>query len=225
MEEGAEKAPRGYRLVNAVLEKSVKMHTDGMAAIEKGGVKLFEGYSPDVSKRYMVAGSFEFQTEVDSLIDLITQNARSCNVELFCATKDFPLHTTIGEGEVPEGMSIENMEGDFASHKGKRALVFSELVMQNGNILLTVEDIPDWFYQLRDEVNKAYAMLGFTPLPIENLVHITLARITQGNDQAIRNFSVIIDELRHDVKKVPIILAIDGLFKGSSINFLNSKPL
>ena len=210
---------------NPVLAKSQKIHANGMEAVAQGGLTLFNGYPKDFEMRYTVAGLFnKNRSDMETVQKSIDTIATGCNLMLHLAGRDFPLHTTIGECVFPEGFNLWHAHGSPFSFEGQdNELVFSELVMDKSKVLLTASSIPDWFFNLRNEVNRAYTTLGFKALPIENLLHISLANIKSGSDQGIRAFAHSVCEWREAIKLQPITLCMDQVFRGPSLNFLNSK--
>lgn len=212
---------------NPVLAKSQKIHANGMEAVAQGGLTLFNGYPKDFEMRYTVAGLFSSaESSLVHLLSLVRMAAEACNLSLHLADRDFPLHTTIGECVFPEGFNLWHAHGSPFSFEGQdNELVFSELVMDKSKVLLTASTIPEWFLNLRKEVNRAYTTLGFKALPIENLLHISLANIKSGSDEEIRAFAEQMDHLREDVKIAPPTPHMDQIFRGPSLNFLNSKRI
>ena len=153
----------------------------------------------------------------------MTDFEKQHSLELYVAGRDFPIHTTVGECVVPSGIALADAFGDV-SNEESRSIVFSELVMQNGNILLTTSEATPWFDDFRNRVNASYEIIGFTPLPIEHLVHITLARIKQGSAEDIRALVETVCAIREDIKKEPIVAKVNRVFRGPSLSLLNKFP-
>jgi hypothetical protein len=218
--------------VNAVLAKSQKLHTDGMAAIAAGGeqIKRFTGYAPGVAKRFMAALLFDqsrsLMAETTGLffMDDFAVFAKAKGIDLLLAGRDFPVHITVGEGEVADTGDFYKFPLFAGTMPDGHNVVLSELVMQGTNLLLTASSIPEWFQALRDGVNDNYRdskMVAVKPIPIENLMHMTLARVKSGNDAQVQEFAKFVDQLRGVIRSGPIVLKVRTLYQGVSLEFLN----
>lgn len=209
---------------NLVLAKVDKIHADGIKAIAEARVGLFIGFPPTL-RRFNVALLFSEGSIVElanRIILPVAGIADASGVGLYLGSRDYPIHATLEEAEPIEG-EVPSQIIEFSDLSlPDFGICFSELIMDRGNFLLAVSEIPEIILELRRKIHEIFVGRGMRSLPIQDMLHITIARVTRGSPEAIKQFAGGVEELRREVKKKPVTLIPNSFFLGNVLEFLTS---
>ena len=101
---------------------------------------------------------------------------------------------------------------------------FDSLLVGDGCILLAATEIPREITDLREELSTLYSQFGLETLPLDNLFHITLTRMTTVVKPSMADiFIERIESLHQKVAENPLILKATGLQKTSAFDMLHSR--
>lgn len=208
--------------MNPVEEKANGIHERGLEALRNDQVKplVIKDMLASILDRFLVGGLVSYRSlSAEGNIPWLMENvARVSGIEFFAAGSHFPLHFTIGEGKA------SNREFSFAELKNDadikqigtlslKGLIFDTLVLDKGNLLLTASTIPPEIIALREKLDEIYPRYGFQHLRIQDLLHMTIARITrfsddqserqQDLDRYVRLMEVLREEFRAEPAEIP----------------------
>ncbi len=218
-------------------QKYAEIDLIGREALDRAEIKPFEGFGENIKNRFIVALQFApesekvLETRVTSEVERI---GRESGIEFFLAGKDFPIHSTLGEGlyeggDVPRREDIfrevhqdEKLKALTERKRGER-LIYKYLLLDKGNVMLTSVEIPEDVGKIREELAAIYAGHNLKPLRIENLLHVTVGRITKipdGGAEQFREYKKKMIELRHRISEDPLRLEVKKMSDGPSYEFL-----
>ncbi|HEY4498885.1 MAG TPA: hypothetical protein VJH94_02355, partial [Candidatus Paceibacterota bacterium] len=207
---------------NPVLEKANRIHEAGLIAVENGEVVGFR-WPGDLIQRFNCSVRFD-----DSVLNLfrvlqeVSDSALEGNVALLLAGVHYPLHCTLGEGLTSDGSVAPD---EFIFDGGAHELIgeewsFSELVVDKGNLLLAASEIPNLVLTVRVSLEAFYTRMGLKPMPIKDLLHISLARIRSGGKEGIRTYAYGLLQMRNLVSRNPIRFRVNRIYTGSAKKLL-----
>lgn len=213
---------------NPVLEKANRIHGAGLTAVRNGQVKPFS-FAPDLKQRYncsMIIGksATAIRAEAQLLSDIITPircKAIPAGVDCLACVVHYPAHSTLCEALTLDGSDApDSFEIEGFPDLSRTAIPFTELVCDKATTFLAVSEIPEEILEVRAILEKFYADRGLKPLPITDLLHMTVARITSGGPEAIRDYTERLLDLRNHLKENPLRMTFGGFWKGSAARLL-----
>ncbi|OGZ01641.1 MAG: hypothetical protein A2946_02100 [Candidatus Liptonbacteria bacterium RIFCSPLOWO2_01_FULL_53_13] len=163
------------------------------------------------------------------ILDILANMENELGVSLLLASRDFPLHATIqngifeGEDGAKEKKIFQELAGDEGIIQSEKEItgifvIFKYLLIDKGNILLTASEIPEAIIEARNRASHEYMAKGLRPLPMEHILHLTLARIVgkppQGAEKAFNDYQQRLVQLRHAISASPISARIEKVKKG-----------
>ncbi len=222
--------------------KYIGMNRSGIAALRSGKIEEFKGFSDSLANRFVIALTFSPSslTRVGRLTQAIRMGIeRGMGIKMIIADIDFPLHSTVMEGfEAPQ--SVEARKQIFSSLSENESLrqlasalegqfiEYKYLLLDKGNIILTAIDIPDFILETRRELEGIYMEAGLKPALLDNLLHISLARMIHIPESAKENgFSEYIkfmQFLRHTISHRPLSLQVGRVLCQPTLDLLRTNP-
>jgi hypothetical protein len=224
-----------------VVAKANNIHEDGRKAAILGTETLFTGFPESLVRRVHVSLKFDLVTDEtikQRIIQPLNEMARSIGYEFFKAGSDFPIHTTVLEGEwkgrdpdaVPtltecNLLSLDPSLRDTQSLAKEKTVRFSRLVLNSkGETLLLSQEIPAWTVDMRTRLADTYMWLNFKPLPLDNLLHATLLRLMKvgaGNSvSAMTTYLHEVERINLDLEGMNIVAKVEKVWIGSTANRL-----
>ncbi len=204
---------------NPVLEKANRIHEAGLLAVAAGTITSFT-LAANIRQRYNCSLHFYMNSDFTSrLFGPVQDSSVFWNVGLLLASRDFSVHCTLGEAltaeDAPDRFSFAGAYGLVS-----KELVFTELVVDKGNLLLAASEIPEDVQSARSSLEQFYENEKLTPLRIENLLHITLARVKSGDPESVRHYVNEMVQLRERIHHRPIHLTVSLIYTGSAAQLL-----
>lgn len=225
--------------------KYATINSTGRDALRDGLINEFNTVPEQLMNRFNISISLKKDSEEilrNVALTKVEELEKKLNIKLLLAGRDFPIHITILEGSF-EGDTSENdrktKEGIFneitnnseLQEKLTRELLgkpldFKYLLIDKGNLILTSTDIPQSILETRGTLAHEYAGYGLKPLPMNNILHMTISRINKlpENKQSLLQYEKEIINLRHSLSENPLSLTPDHLYMGSSYSLLTEKP-
>ncbi len=211
------------------LVKTIGNHDRGMAALLSGENKPFSSFPETLKQRYNVSLFPDMRSLelLESLVQQILVKAINGNgLSLYTAGDDYPFHVTLLEGtsDSQQDLSLSDFAPKgYYQTSGMNAdvvgteVAFSELVVDGSNITLHAVNIPEIVIKSRRLLGDRYRQEGFTALPMTDIFHMTLGRITsEMGAQARLNYAVEMLNLRRVIREKPIIVNIGSHYEGAS---------
>ncbi|MBI3442667.1 MAG: hypothetical protein HY007_02785 [Candidatus Sungbacteria bacterium] len=147
-------------------------------------------------------------------------------VKFFLVGRDYPWHCTLQEGVAAEPDLFFDAEGVELVRRIEQVLsattiVYSQLLIDCGNVLLNAAYVPDEIINARQQLSAYYEQRGIRPLPMEDILHCTLARIrTLPKRFRPKKYINHILEVREAILATPVDLNIKRLFCGTAYQLL-----
>lgn len=205
----------------------------------ESGIQEFPGFPEGLKSRFSLLLRFTSGSEQevkDRISGPIQDIGRQLGIGFIIAGRDYPLHSTLLEG-LYEGQDAVVRDKLFESLSknpeiakitngllGER-LIYKYLLLDKGNLLLAAIDIPAHLINFREELAELYRGSGLKPLPLDNLLHISLARMVQlpeENRQSKFNiYRKQLTQLRHDISSNPLSLEVVSLSASSAFDLLH----
>jgi len=221
-------------------EKYAQIDLEGRKALrQEDGVKKFDGFSENLKERFGSTIIFEDQSRGiirDSLIDEIKSISQATGIDFIFADYDFPLHATLLEGlcedeTVRDELFKKIKENDqlmkIINSLNGLEIEFKYLLLDKANVLLTCSHIPREIINARKEISAVFEKSGLKPLRLENILHITIARMTElpkvEQEKKFHEYKNKIIQLRHEISLQPLKLKILKVSSGSTFDFLTFK--
>jgi hypothetical protein len=223
-----------------IAEKYAKIDLEGRKALKKeDSVNKFEGFSENLKNRFGTVMIFNEESKKllkESLIDKIESISKETEIDFALAGRDFPIHSTLLEGlcddEKTSKAVFEKIKGNIElieviNSLNNLEVEFKYLLIDKGNILLTCINIPKEILIARGAINKILEENGLKPLQLNNILHISIARMTNfpaiEQGQKFNEYKEKVVKLRHEISSNPIKLKISEVLAGSSFDFLTSQ--
>lgn len=222
----------------AVVEKSYRIHREGCEKLWRGEMRPFTGVPPEIADRFTVAAVFdncgsERGATDFSRFECFLRGKERFAGKLFLADRDFRLHATIGEGTLPEARigerehafhdvakAIEMRHPDLNNLCGTR-IVFNYAAFDGTNIILTSLQPPQNLPQVREKLAAICRECGLTPIVIENLFHITAARLMSPVARERREaFIEMVEELQWALTQAPLTLTVARILARPTIGVM-----
>jgi hypothetical protein len=208
----------------------------GRKAVAEAAIDEFS-YSPEeMQRRFNVAAQFEPASEQlfnQRVTAALEQAERDFGIKFIIAGRDFPLHTTLLEGK-DAGDDLAGREkkfGELSTDLGDtlrrsltgQAIEFKYLLIDKGNLILTSVQIPEEITAVRTSLDQSYQSHALNTLPMTNILHATVARMTQLPEakETLKQYRDAMIKLRHDISADPLKLRVGDVYTGSTYDLLN----
>lgn len=145
-----------------------------------------------------------------------------------------PISRLVKDGDDPFHFFKSYMDLDMISHSNiwdiflpflrcDRKLKFDSVLIDKGPILLAATEIPQEIIDIRGALSEIYSLYGLKTLPLNNLLHITLARMTKVVDQSnVEEYIYKMEQIHKQIVNDPLELSPYGLYTGNSLTLLTS---
>jgi len=217
--------------------KYAEIDLDGRKTLENPGE--IEGFqSPENwESNFNVVAEFDAESreEIESrILSKLKEIEAELRLPLLIAGRDFALHTTVqlaSQSEDPERQKrlFEELMSDNKISASMDSMVgvpveYKYILIDKGNVLLGSVDMPEAILKAREEIGKNYELKGVKPVSYENILHITLARITdssgEGKEAVPEEYRNRLIKLRHEISSQPITVTIDRVVRGHTSDLL-----
>ncbi len=211
----------------------------GREALEKGKVQNFPDAPEDLAARFrgtqnnlvfyvtFTAGCAKYMRKVALPI---MQIGGLLGVKHLVAGMDYPLHGTVSQGthreediagflNVWQGLHLGSYEGLLTGCE----FVYDQLLFdERGNILLAATEIPLVIREARRELEKFLRLTGFSPTSMENIFHLTAARLASlpANLDQYAEYGQGLERLRQSILNAPLWLQVDTLVARSTLDLV-----
>lgn len=209
----------------------------GRKALVNAEFKEFDYSHEEMKRRFNVSAQFEPSSAEEfgrRITTVLEKNETDFGIKLLLAGRDFPLHTTLLEGRDESVISDDDREAIFSQVAPQaqskttsvvgQEIEFKYLLVDKGNLILTSVDIPETVLHLRSGLAPVYSTGGLRPLPMTNILHITVGRIvkmpTAEKTDALKRYKDEMIKLRHDISSSPLRMKIGEIYTGSAYDFL-----
>jgi hypothetical protein len=201
---------------------------EGRQAVREGRIEDFAGYPETLKNRFVSVLRLGLKSRLEieqRVVQPIESLADELNIELIFPGRDFPLHSTIADG-IFEGTGEVDRSRIFAEISNNAELrrqlgrlhgvdiQYKYLLVDKGNLILTCSEIPPVVSEIRDAINKIYTSHGLKPVSFQNILHMSVARITRQPDmerlEKLRVYQKRLIALRHDLSQNPIVVRVEG---------------
>lgn len=229
--------------LNPIVEKYAKIDLSGRRKLaeDEPDIVEFTGFSPELKKNFSSVLVFSSETErviQERILDKIHAAGILSNIDFFETPKDYPLHATILEGMSNDDEQKRQSIFESLVSEGRLDLLFEQLkgielefkyvLIDKGNILLTAIDIPQVIFEVRRLLAQLYEEAGLTVRPLENILHVSIARMKstpKGADaqKLFLEYKNKMIELRHNISMNPIRAQVVDIKKVPVYNFLTKQ--
>ena len=169
----------------------------------------------------------------ERVIKPMEEAARECGIEYWFTGDIHVIHATAQAGDIDDRSNKAEwqrarglFEGSTELHESARAfegmkIPFKYLIVNGSIITLTCTEIPPEVKAFREQASALLEQNGFKALPMENKIHISVARIKslphEDRAEQLRRFRDLMIKLRHEISASPLQLKVDHLFVGGSV--------
>ncbi|OGG50199.1 hypothetical protein A2704_02565 [Candidatus Kaiserbacteria bacterium RIFCSPHIGHO2_01_FULL_54_36b] len=217
-----------------VLKKYARNNLAGRRAMRDSRVNLLRGYPKSWHENSFAAILFTPESEVrlKGVTQRIEAVGKDLGIVLQLAGKDFPFHSTLLTGAPPEDLSTRDgiysrLYADAAANACAKELEgmnieYRYLLVSEDSITLNADSIPSQIKSFRDALSTAMRAEGTKPISMDNILHVTLARITHlpdgGEHQALQALAQALVGLRHELSKgTPVTVTVNEVTYGQVI--------
>ena len=173
------------------------------------------------------------------VIDRIKTIGDKLGIEFFLAGKDYPMHSIAQSSvyetedaakrmEVYEQARSPEMQERMEKWSGM-PITYKYLMVNDNAITLNSTEIPAEIKDFRESVKPALEGHGIKVLPMENILHITIARITklpdQDREERLQEFKKELIKLRHELSSDPMQLTVDHGWLGTGITYSKREDI
>ena len=103
-------------------------------------------------------------------------------------------------------------------------ITFNAVLVDKGPVLLAATEIPQEILDMRSELTEIYDRAHVKPLPLDNLLHMTLTRMTMPVDQSKSDeYIERIEDIHRRVIENPLQLLVKGIFRGHAFDMLQGR--
>lgn len=223
-----------------VLRKYAGIDLAGRRVLGEAQVKDYLPTPEESKRRFNTALRFEGDSEAifrERVMGPLEQAERDFSTHLTIAVRDFPLHATVMEGRfegAEENKKLEtftDVEKELAAELESvlmgQEIEFKYLLIDKGNLLLTASNIPEIIIAIRERLNAVYAAHDLKPLPMKNILHVTVSRMVQKPQgepdfvvAILRAYRAQMLALRRSISKDPLRLKVGTVYTGSTQDLL-----
>lgn len=213
-----------------IVEKLRGIHDRGILAVNEGRIKPFVVPEAAFTQFILVNAFLHFQF-TNRLLKPLAMLENRLGLQFTLADRDFLLHSTIKQCNLPAGVDADAMEvsdllAAFASIN-KHEAVFDTVVLNDGNVLLAASKVSTVVIECRLELDALIRARGLEPAPID-ILHMTLGRITnlpsEGAELALNTYRDTVLALRAMVAEEPIRLKLGDYWHGQVHRLVTSPP-
>ena len=228
---------------NPVIDKYARIDRSGRKVLAEEGpsIREFPAFPEELKKNFSSALIFsedsreQVREKVIKKLHLIGERVGIAFLE---AGADYPLHATLLEGISNE--EEQSREDTFRSLRENGGLTqsldrlaglqleFKYILLDRGNVLLTAVDIPEEIIGMREELKDVYENAGLQSRPLENILHISLARMREipkgANAQSqFAEYKKAMIQLRHEISSNPLRLDVAAVTRDQTYRFLTGN--
>ena len=215
-----------------IVEKLRGIHDRGILAVNEGRIKPF--VVPEAAfTQFILVNAFSSPTKhLSKLLGTLEMLENPLCVQVTLADRDFLLHATMKQCNLPAGVDADAMEvssllAAFASINDHE-VVFDTVVLNDGNVLLAASEVPTVVSACRLELDKLIRARGLEPTPID-ILHMTLARLItlpgKSLGFALDTYRDTVLELRAMVAEEPIRLKLGNYWHGQVHRLVTTPPV
>lgn len=224
--------------MNSIQKKYLRIERSGRKSLRTYQVEPFTGFDPGLGNRFGVAALFtsQSQTDVKRLAAKVEEIGGKNGITFFTQGKDIQIHSTLLEGEY-QGTERVIREVKFSriSNSGDLnqvltevpdTLTFDRLLLDQGNVLLAASLIPETIIRVRTRLQQIYLSHNLKPLLLDDILHITLARMTiiPPRMDGFTSYVQMMLAVKKHIRFYPLQLSMSGFYKGNVLEFLSKKP-
>lgn len=218
-----------------ILQKYANINRSGKEAVLNENIVKFDGFSESIKDRFITAAIFDeysLNQVEDRVLGQLKRLEDMSGIEFAMANRDYPLHSTIMEGEYKgenqdeKDDLFERLTDDLPIDIKGLEIKYDYILIDKGNVLLVAQTIPEAVLKARESLKNHYSESGLRPLLLENILHCSLARIKSLPTDFVPNkYIKELTDIRHSVSKSDesMILIVDRLDRGNSYNFLTQS--
>lgn len=213
-----------------IVAKLRGIHERGILATNERRIKPF--VLPEVTlTQFILVNAFLHFQFTNRLLKPLAMLENRLGLQFTLADRDFLLHSTIKQCNLPAGVDADAMEvsdllAAFASINDHE-VVFDTVVLNDGNVLLAASEVPTVVSACRLELDKLIRARGLEPTPID-ILHMTLARLItlpgKSLGFALDTYRDTVLELRAMVAEEPIRLKLGDYWHGQVHRLVTSPP-
>ncbi|MFZ1720664.1 MAG: hypothetical protein WAU28_04990 [Candidatus Moraniibacteriota bacterium] len=234
---------------NPIARKYASIDLSGRKALKNEQVREFPGFSEDLRDRFSAALIFDKDSEAllkQKVVSRVKEIGGKYGIKFLLAGEDYPLHSTVLEGkiEIPAVAGDKNSEEDdrisiiretqndteLQEELSKLAgihITYKYLLLDKGSILLTGMDIPSEMLAARTALNKIYSKHDIAAIPLENILHISIARMEEipreDQSETFQGYKEEMIKLRHEISSDPLDLKVSYISSDESYRFLTGN--
>lgn len=218
-----------------ILQKYANINRNGKEAVRNEDIVKFEGFPESIKNRFISAVTFDehSSSQLESrVLSKLKELEDKTGIEFVMALRDYPLHSTLMEGEYKGDNQderdelFERLTDDLPLDIQGLKLQYDYVLIDKGNVLLVAKTIPEEVLKARESLKNFYGDSGLKPLLLENILHCSLARIKSlPADFAPDKYTKELIDIRHSVSNLdePLVLTVGRVVKGNSYNFLTQN--
>ncbi|KXK08775.1 MAG: hypothetical protein UZ21_OP11001000328 [Microgenomates bacterium OLB22] len=177
--------------VRPVIRKYLNNARAGWESAQDQGFSEFTGFPEDVKRRFNTSVCFSTTSHeelANRLLGPIKVKGVELDMDFALAGRDFPVHSTILElraneqlsGKQEEDLSIAvSMLPEIQKLEGLYINYDYLFIDKGGNIILAASAIPEQVLAARQALAIVGQVKGLEPLPLTDILHISIARPTQ----------------------------------------------
>jgi hypothetical protein len=215
------------------LQKYAGIDRRGRNHLKSDALEEFTTFPETLKNRFIVALEFtpESINDVEGRVFSKLRDVESnFGIKFMLSGRDYPIHSTLMEG-LFEGEDENSREEIFAKLQNEllfglegNQVQFDYVLLDGSKLLLVAKSIPHTILEAREKLSEQYDTFGLKPLGMQNILHSSLARISQIPDQFDREkYKKEIIDLRHSVSSNPLNLTIGNVAKEQSHQYLTYK--
>lgn len=215
---------------NPLESKCERIHAAGLETLRSGKINLFTGFPQQMRSRFNVSVLFDGPSQLqfeERIIRPLGTISKELGLDWYLASDAFSVHSTVLECETEVGHA--DVEGlvkkiDLNQLLCER-LVFSELLLDKSNLLLNSLEIPPIHHLMRNNLAEFFTGVGH-PLPLEDILHITVGRLMKLNEpDVLREYVERMLVFRASIKKDPLTLIVGGVYCGSALKLVAPQSI
>lgn len=218
--------------INPILKKYAGIDMKGRERIKSADFKIFTGFDESLQNRFLTAAEFSSDSINllrERVLNELIEIENSLEVTFAMAGRDFPIHSTLMEG-LFENTQMEDRANIFDELSKKinieingSEIAFDYVLIDGGNLLLVAKDIPSNILEIRDKLYEDYSAEGAKPMSMENILHISLARIIDlPADFDSEEYTKTLIGIRHAISSDPLVLTVENVVKDQTYSYLTA---
>lgn len=213
---------------NPLAIKCDQIHTRGLEALRSRQIELFKGFGLTLTDRFNISVLFDDPSRKqfsDRVVIPLLRIGKKLGIAWYMANEHFPVHSSVLEcrHEKPESIFGHLRDGGVNPRElfGEQ-IIFSEVLLDRGNILLNALAIPPVHSRIRQGLKDLYIQTGGSPISLDDILHVTVARMTVlGSPEVLDRYIDAFLEIREDVKRSPIALTVNEVYCGPALKLVS----